>query len=285
MKIIFCCSPFNYRVVDPDYEQEYISAIKNGFEVELVNFEELEKNNIDKSIKTILPSDNSETALFRGWMLKPETYQLFYSSLESKNISLINKPDEYLNCHYFPYSYEIIKDKTPKSIYFDFDKNLDYTQIMKLLSVFNGKPILIKDYVKSQKHKWKDACFIHSSNDENEIKRVTDNFINLQGSDLNKGLVYREFLELEFIGEHSKSKMPLTKEYRLFFLNGKLVEKYNYWDEGTYTLEDNFIDEFLEIAKFIKSNFFTMDIAKTISGDWKIIELGDGQVSGLPDNA
>lgn len=28
-----------------------------------------------------------------------------------------------------------------------------------------------------------------------------------------------------------------------------------------------------------------MDIAKTKLGEWIIIEIGDGQVSGLPDNA
>lgn len=28
-----------------------------------------------------------------------------------------------------------------------------------------------------------------------------------------------------------------------------------------------------------------MDIAKKQNGDWVIVELGDGQVAGLPDNA
>ncbi|MBL3657241.1 ATP-grasp domain-containing protein [Fulvivirga sediminis] len=40
-----------------------------------------------------------------------------------------------------------------------------------------------------------------------------------------------------------------------------------------------------EIALSIKSNFFTMDVAKKTNGDWIIMELGDGQVAGLPDNA
>ena len=40
-----------------------------------------------------------------------------------------------------------------------------------------------------------------------------------------------------------------------------------------------------EVAKTIESNFFTMDIAKKENGEWIIMELGDGQVSGLPDNA
>ncbi|WP_420852162.1 ATP-grasp domain-containing protein [Paenibacillus hamazuiensis] len=28
-----------------------------------------------------------------------------------------------------------------------------------------------------------------------------------------------------------------------------------------------------------------MDIAKTTSGEWTVIEIGDGQVSGLPSHA
>jgi len=32
----------------------------------------------------------------------------------------------------------------------------------------------------------------------------------------------------------------------------------------------------------ISSHFFSMDVAQTASGEWIVIELGDGQVSGLP---
>ncbi len=33
----------------------------------------------------------------------------------------------------------------------------------------------------------------------------------------------------------------------------------------------------------MQSRFFTMDVAKRIDGKWMIIELGDGQVAGLPE--
>jgi hypothetical protein len=33
-----------------------------------------------------------------------------------------------------------------------------------------------------------------------------------------------------------------------------------------------------------KVNFFVMDIAKTQSGDWIVVELNDGQMSGLSEN-
>lgn len=45
------------------------------------------------------------------------------------------------------------------------------------------------------------------------------------------------------------------------------------------------MEEFEPILPTIKSNFFTMDIAKRKNGGWIIVELGDGQVAGLPDNA
>jgi len=285
MKLIYCSSPINNRIVESDYENEYKYALENGFDVQLINFEELLNKNTERALKNIPKNDNTELAIFRGWMLKPEYYELLYNGLKNKNIKLINNPDEYINCHFFPYSYEIIKENSPKSIWFEITKEIDFDEVMEKLKIFNGKSIIIKDYVKSQKHKWKEACFINSSNDKNEVEKIVNKFIELQGSELNKGLVFREYHELEFIGEHSKSKMPLTKEYRMFFLNGELITKYNYWDEGFYSSELNDLTKFISIASKIKSNFFTMDIAKTVNGEWLIIELGDAQVSGLPDNA
>lgn len=285
MKIIYCSFPVNNKVIDPDYQNEYDFALKNGFEVELINFEELLDKNVNKALKSINECSEVESAIFRGWMLKPEIYELLYEGLKNKKIQLINNSQEYLNCHYFPYSYEIIKDKTPESIWLEINGEINYESLMKKLKVFKGKSIIVKDYVKSQKHKWAEACFINSSNDQDDVKKIVSRFIELQGNDFNKGLVFREYCQLEFIGNHSKSKMPLTKEYRMFFLNGELIDKYNYWDEGDYKSENPNIEEFSALAKSIKSNFFTMDIAKTIDNKWIIIELGDGQTAGLPDNA
>nr|WP_232773566.1 ATP-grasp domain-containing protein [Brevibacillus sp. AF8] len=84
---------------------------------------------------------------------------------------------------------------------------------------------------------------------------------------------------------HSQSNMPLSQEYRVFFLDGEPMYMENYWEEGQYdeTLPD--LKPFLEVAKKIKSRFFTMDIAKLENGSWTILELGDAQVSALPEQA
>lgn len=42
---------------------------------------------------------------------------------------------------------------------------------------------------------------------------------------------------------------------------------------------------FIEIASKVRSRFFTMDVAQQTDGQWIIVELGDGQVAGLPDES
>ena len=48
----------------------------------------------------------------------------------------------------------------------------------------------------------------------------------------------------------------------------------HYWDEGGCSDSWPNIVTFIEIARKIKSLFFTMDIGQTEDGYWKIIELG-----------
>ena len=45
------------------------------------------------------------------------------------------------------------------------------------------------------------------------------------------------------------------------------------------------MDQFTEVAAAVQSRFFTMDMAKRRDGEWMIVELGDAQVAGLPENA
>ena len=289
MKIIFCCNPIQQAHPDPIYEKEYNIAKSLDFDTSLICIEDLIYfNNPTKAIKNVPHNSELIPALYRGWMLTPEQYTVLYNSLLAKNVRLINSPKNYMHCHYLPESFETIKDMTAKTIWFD--KNQLNThlldEIIKQVSLtFGSSPLIIKDYVKSRKHEWDDACYIADASDGKEVMRVLSNFLQRQGSELNKGIVFREFLKLSFLTHHHKSNMPLTKEFRLFFLHGNLMQVMNYWDEGEYSDLHPDVSQFIEVAKKIRSPFFTMDIALTADEQWVIIELGDGQVSGLPENA
>lgn len=282
MKIIYCDSVFDNKTIEPDYEEESNAAKKSGFEVYLISFEHLNEGNINQALKFINKSDKNELAIYRGWMLKPSIYEKMYTFLLEKNITLINSSTEYNHCHYLPNSYHKIKSNTPKS---NWTNDLSCESIELLLNDFGENPIIVKDYVKSEKHNWSEACFITNASDKIQAKKVVNKFLELRGNALNEGIVFRKFEELKFLTEHSQSGMPLTKEFRIFFLNKKIVKVFNYWDEGEYDGLQPDLDQFIEVAQEIESNFFTMDVAQKKNGEWIIMELGDGQVAGLPDKA
>lgn len=282
MKIIFCDSVIDNKIVEPDYQTEFNSAKENGFETDVFSFEELTDGNVNSALKFIKSCENTELGIYRGWMMTPNIYEQFYNGLLKKNIQLINNPTKYKHCHYLPESYDKIIDNTPKS---NWTKDVSKNNLIELSNEFGIKPIIVKDYVKSEKHNWNDACFIPNASDKSKVLEIVNRFLELRGDYLNEGIIFREFIELEFLTEHSKSKMPLTKEFRIVFLNKKVVQIFNYWDEGDYDSEKPDIDFFQNIAEKIESNFFTMDVAKKKNGGWIIMELGDGQVAGLPDNA
>lgn len=282
MNIIFCDSVIDPRQVGPDHAEEYEAALKNGFTCYLISHEAVVEGNILSALKYVQKSGNEQLAIYRGWMLTASQYTSFYEGLLNKNIRLINSPDDYRHCHYFPDAYHLIKKMTPKSAWTD---KIDDKAITELVKDFGDSSLILKDYVKSEKHHWQDACFIPDASDAENVKTIVKNFLRLRGEYLNEGLVFRRFADLEYLSDHSKSKMPLALEYRLFFRHHEILHICNYWEEGDYPDELPNTKPFLAIARKINSNFFTMDIAKKKNGEWIIMELGDGQVAGLPENA
>lgn len=282
MRILFCDSVLDRKAVEPAYDEEMQCAVENGFVTSLFSFEERCAGDVSSALKYISPLDEMELALYRGWMLTPLEYERLYEALIQKNIQLVNNPEAYKHCHYLPFSYHQIASKTPQS---KWSTNLEDKSIQALAEFFGSKPIIVKDYVKSEKHHWEEACYIPDASDFNHVKSVVSQFIQLRGDSLNEGIVFREFEDLTFLTDHSKSGMPLTKEFRIFFAKGNVVDIFHYWDEGEYGDIQPDLEEFVEIAQRIESQFFSMDVAQKKNGDWIIMELGDGQVAGLPEKA
>jgi hypothetical protein len=111
---------------------------------------------------------------------------------------------------------------------------VEHRRTCRIRKPFGSNPIIVKDYVKSRKHEWDEACFISSASDRSTVERIVSRFIELQNEDICEGLVFRRYIEFEPLSQHSKSRMPLMKEFRLFFLFGKLVFWTEYWKEVNY---------------------------------------------------
>src|SRR5262249_45816911 len=147
----------------------------------------------------------------------------------AKGIRLINTPEAYVHCHYLPESYAAIEGVTPKSLWLQPDDDFDH--LLEALRPFGDAPLVLKDYVKSRKHEWAEACFIPRASDRNSVERVVRRFRELQGDSLVGGLVFREFVEFESAGLHPKSGMPLAQEHRMFWYEGRPLISFPYWSD------------------------------------------------------
>lgn len=284
--ILFLESSLSKGSVDECYQSEYDAATELSIPTIFINFEDLtssDESRVVKAFRKFKKFEQPQNCIYRGWMLTPTQYNLLYENLQKFNITLINNVEQYQNCHYLPDSYEIIKNHTAKSVWFSLNDLQNLEQIAKQ---FGNGAVIVKDYVKSEKHDWETACYVPDASDTENLKKIISNFVELRGNSFNVGIVLREFLNLSKVGTHKSCDLQLSEEYRLFFKNKKLVYVVNYWDcEYSNSIDNVNTEKFEKLAKSIDSNFFSMDIAKIENGEFVIMELGDGQVSGLPDNA
>jgi hypothetical protein len=290
MLLIYCLDPLARGQPDAAFVGEVSAAEQLGLPRALINFEALVYDgDAQRAVRAVPAASQPELAVFRGWMLRPEQYAQLYAALSDRNVRLINDPATYRHCHYLPESYARIVAWTPQTVWLPLapnDEPPSGNMLRALLAPFGDRPLIVKDYVKSRKHEWLEACFIPSAADLGTVERVVRRFLDLQGDDLAGGLVFREYVAFVPLAIHARSGMPLTREYRIFWLDGEPVLTAPYWEEGDYRGVKPPIDSFRPTATAISSRFFTMDVAERAdNGAWQIVELGDGQVAGIPERA
>lgn len=272
VNFLFCNHPLYSQRVDEDYQDEYQAA---GLEhaCALFSYEDLQLGKL-----SLYGEEISGLTIYRGWMMKPEMYRDFYNMLEAKGIILINTPEEYERYHMLPGWYEDFKDSTAESVW----ENQGTLESALTMTKDLFGAYIVKDYVKSRKHEWYDACFVSNINVKQNTEKIIGNFISRQGSDLVGGVVLRQFVKLKQNGFHEKSGMPLSEEYRIFVFAGRIQIMDDYWHEGEQVGISDEEKAWIEsqVGK-LKSNFVTMDLARREDGSLIIMELGDGQVSGL----
>lgn len=285
MLVLYCSDPRDRRRPDGQYAGEAAVADRLGIPWAAVDHDAVERGDLPRAVRHVPEQPQSVVGFYRGWMMTVEQYADFSRALEDRGVRLVNDPTAYRHCHHLPESYPAIAGHTPRTVWLPGRGEFDPDAVMDLLRPFGNAPIIVKDYVKSQKHAWAEACFIPSATDREAVGRVVRRFLDLQGPDLAGGLVFREFVEFEPVGRHPRSGMPLTLEYRLFFLDGWPLLVTPYWEGVDYEGAGPPVERFAALAAGVRSRFFTMDVARKRDGDWLVVELGDGQVAGLPDDA
>ena len=264
MLILFPSDFFDTKKIDPDYTAEYEAACKlPNTRIILFNYDSFAAG---EGIK-IHPKDHyTGNCVYRGWMLTPVQYSALYEHLKAKNVTLINSPVEYEACHLFPSVRDIIGEDTPKSLYYEQGRVIDWDKVNGTFGKF-----MIKDYVKSVKGTTFPLFFETPVLSDEMNNRIAE-FRALRGNLFTGGIVLKEFVNFKKYGKH-------TNEYRAFFLNGLLLSlsRNSNQPESCPRVPQDFCMKF----RRLKSNYYTVDFGELEDGRWIVIETGDGQVSGL----
>ncbi|MBK7974983.1 MAG: ATP-grasp domain-containing protein [Deltaproteobacteria bacterium] len=281
MRVIVPSDPFDRAVPDAAFAGEAELALARGLATSVVDVDRLStEDEALGAVHRVAAGEAREPAVYRGWMMPPERYARLHMALGTRGVALLTSPAAYRLTHHLPCWYPSLADHTPRSVWTPSPRRPYRTELAHLLSAFGDHALVLKDYVKSEKHAWNEACFIPRASDLDAVERVLDRFIELRDGNVEGGFVFREFVALEPVGVHPKSRMPLTREHRLVFWRGRLVAGGGYWEAGDPGAPPP-AEPFASLAGTIASPFFTMDVARRASGEWVIVVLGDGQVAGL----
>jgi hypothetical protein len=149
-------------------------------------------------------------------------------------------------------------------------------------------PIIIKGETNSKKFLWDTHMF---ATDQRSAVDVVSNLAN-DGIIGDQSLYFRQYVPLKKYLNGFRG-MPVTKEFRCFVLDGRVLTKAFYWSNylddveqmtGELPNPDDIPEQFLQtIINQVGKNarFYVIDVAQTEDGEWIVIELNDGQMSGL----
>lgn len=143
-------------------------------------------------------------------------------------------------------------------------------------------PYVLKGSTNSKKFSWETHMFAPTFRDAGEVygRLLEDGLISTQE------IVVRKYVPLRNHGL-MPTGLPISHEFRCFFFKERLISKAFYWSHEVVDPEDNVPQAFLEeVAKRGGSNidFWVADVAQTEQGDWLVVELNDGCMSGLSRN-
>lgn len=197
----------------------------------------------------------------------------FYKELEGDihalQGSMINGYSEHCYVANLDNWYQDLKDYTPKTWF-------------QLATVDSGGPFVLKGLTNSRKNLWNTHMFAADKKAMTEVysRLMDDTMISEQN------ICVRQYVPLVKLADGING-LPITQEFRCFFYKTQLLAQGFYWANYAGDLDklpEAPPHEFLsKIADTVSQhiNFFVMDVAKTATGEWIVVELNDGQMSGL----
>jgi hypothetical protein len=257
------------RRPDDHFAGEAAAASQAGAAVALVDHDALtEPGGAGRGVSRV-PADGGE-AVYRGWMLRSEQYAAFTGALAGRGVTLRTSAAAYQRAHELPGWYSALASVTPESVWTQGDAQQDFSAACSRLG---SGPAVLRDYVKSMKHYWDEAAFIPDVADQAAAWTVARRFRVLRDEEFTGGFVLRRFEDLG------------RAEVRTWWVDGtcRLVTAHPD-TSGVAAPSSLDLTWLAPLAGSLGLPFVTIDLALRADGVWRVVELGDGQVSDRPSS-
>ncbi|WP_371481423.1 ATP-grasp domain-containing protein [Kitasatospora sp. NBC_00315] len=282
--MLFPADPLTLRRPDPHFAGEARRWRELGGEYALIDHDALLAGEGSEALRRVPVGIGP--LWYRGWMIPTSAYERLASALDARGGGLLTTPAGYASAHELPGWYPAFDGATPTSVWLPVDLSpgapgpapAHGALAAAAARLGGGGPAIVKDYVKSRKHEWAEACFVPDLGDLPALERVVARFVELQAEFLAGGVVLRRF------EEYTRTEDGRANEARVWWLDGEPVLVGPHPDTPDLTPEPD-LSEVRPLVRALGCRFVTTDLAHRADGSgWRVVEVGDGQVSGLPSS-
>lgn len=250
-RVLSPANPVRRGVADELVEEEVAALRALGVPVSLFAEDALEQGEL-RPRPAFEPGD---VVLYRGWMKTLPAYDVLASEVARFGAAMLTSPEHYAQCHHLPRWYEALRDVTPETRFYAADADLEQELTsLDWPSCFPARETnqyFVKDFVKSLTTSR--GSIANSPAEAAEVARA----IAATRGEIEGGLCVRRV-----------ERFMEETERRIFVTFGEL-----HAHDGVVP------DLAREIATRIASPFASMDVVQDEAGTWRVVELGDGQVS------
>ncbi|MFD9477794.1 ATP-grasp domain-containing protein [Streptomyces nojiriensis] len=276
--VLHCRDPLNERRVDAHFAAEARQLRAAGGTALLIDHDALLAGDAERAVAGV--PDGTGAVWYRGWMIPAGRYAALDAALRRRGGELVVTPEAYRRAHELPGWYETFAGLTPVSGWLPAGPGAvpDPEGLAALAAGLPPGAAVVKDYVKSRKHEWDEACYVPDLADPAALHRVVARFVELQGEFLTGGVVLRAF-------EHFVAPEAAAAEVRVWWRDGAARLVTAHPDSQVAEVPEAALEPALEPVRAavgaLGCPFVTTDLALRADGVWRVVEVGDGQVSDL----